>query len=219
MIWRYRDYVPVAPTVALLLVALQGYSGSRAWRLGPPLGATMDHDFRAVLRAARAIQAGDNPYAPALEFGRSPSFQQFLTWEVAPYPYPPLVAILARPLTGLASEFALKLWSAVNLVLIVGSALVAVLVFADNRSLQFATRFPFMLTLFYFHGPTQIALLLAQLVPFQADFDKLSSCGKLQANSPLQEESNAQQDLHRRLNRRRTCIPAGFHQERQKLRA
>lgn len=39
----------------------------------------------------------------------------------------------------------------------------AVLAFADNRSLQFATRFPFILTLFYFHGPTQIALLLVQL--------------------------------------------------------
>jgi hypothetical protein len=98
MIWRYRDDVPVALTMVLLLVALRGYSDSRTWRLGPPLGSTMDHDFRAVLRAARAIQTGDNPYAPALAFGRSPSFQQFLTWQVAPYPYPPLVAILAGAL-------------------------------------------------------------------------------------------------------------------------
>jgi hypothetical protein len=35
------------------------------------------------------------------------------------------------------------------------------------------------------------------LVPFQHGFDKLSSCGKLEANLPLQEESNAQKNLHR----------------------
>ena len=35
------------------------------------------------------------------------------------------------------------------------------------------------------------------LVPFQGDFDKLSSCARLEANLLLQEESNAQQDLHR----------------------
>jgi hypothetical protein len=35
------------------------------------------------------------------------------------------------------------------------------------------------------------------LVPSQHGFDKLSSCGKLRANLPLQEESNAQKNLHR----------------------
>lgn len=149
MIWRYRSCIAVALTVVLLLVALQGYSGSRAWRLGPPFGATMDHDFPAVLRAARAIQAGDNPHTPALALGHSPSFQQSPTWAVAPSPHPPLVAIVARPFTALEPEFALKLWSAVNLVLIVGGALVAALVFADNRSPQFATRSLSILTLLF----------------------------------------------------------------------
>jgi len=61
--------------------------------------------------------------------------------------------------------------------------------------------------------------ILLPLVPFQVGFDKLSSCGKLRANLPVQEESDAQENLHRRLNRRRTCILAGFHQERREISA
>jgi hypothetical protein len=163
MICCYRDYVPVALTLVLILVALWGYRGSRSWRLGPPLGAIMGHDFRAVLGAARAIEAGENLYAHALAFGRSPSFEEFLTWETAAYVYSPLVAVLARPLTRMQPEVALKLWSGFNLALIVGSALVAVRAFTSPGIPRSATRFPFILTLFFVYGPTQIDLLLVQL--------------------------------------------------------
>ncbi len=162
MICRYRDYVPVALTLVLILVALWGYRGGRASKLGPPLGAIMGHDFRAVLSAARAIEAGDNLYAHALAFGRSPSLEEFLTWEVAAYPYPPLVAVLARPLTRMQPEVALKLWSGVNLALVVASAVVAVRAFTSLGFPRSVTRLLFILTLFFVHCPTQIDLLLVQ---------------------------------------------------------
>jgi glycosyltransferase involved in cell wall biosynthesis len=160
---RYRAWVPVAFTLVLILVALRGYGGGRAWRLGPPFGAAMGQDFRAVLRAANEIKAGENPYAYALAFGRSPNFQEFHTWEVAPYPYPLLAANLFRPLTGLEPEAALNLWMAVNLALVVGCALLGVWAFSDAGFAAGTMRFLFMVTLFYLHGPTQINLLLGQI--------------------------------------------------------
>jgi glycosyltransferase involved in cell wall biosynthesis len=163
MICRYRAWIPAALTLVLILVALRGYSGGRAWRLGPPFGAVMGQDLRAVLRAAHEIKAGENPYAFALAFGRSPSFQQFLTWEVAPYPYPLLAAILTQPLTGLEPEAAINLWTVITLALIVGSALLAVRAFSNVGFAASAMRFVFILTLFYVYGPTQINLLLGQL--------------------------------------------------------
>gem|GEM_PF-139803 len=160
---RYRAWVPVALTLVLILVAIRGYSGARSWRLGPPFGPVMGQDLRALLRAADEIKAGENPYAFALAFGRSPSFQQFLTWKVAPYPYPPLAAVLFLPLTGLEPEAALNLWTVVNLALIVGCALLAVRAFSDAGFPANAMRFLFIVTLFYVYGPTQINLLLGQL--------------------------------------------------------
>jgi hypothetical protein len=163
MISRYRAWIPVVFTLVLILVALRGYAGGRAWRLGPPFGAVMGQDFRAILRAAHEIKAGENPYAYALAFARSPDFREFHTWEVAPYPYPLLTANLFRPLTELEPEAALDFWIAVNLALVVACALLAVWAFSTAGLLATTTRFLFMLTLFYVYGPTQTNLLLGQM--------------------------------------------------------
>lgn len=163
MICHYRDYVPVALSLVLVLVALWGYRGSQAGKLGPPLGDVTGQDLRAVLQAARDIEVGDNPYAHALIFGRSPDFEKFLNWDAAPYPYPPLMAVLARPFLWLQTEIALKLWSGVNLALLFGSALVAVRVFTKAGFVGSAIRFFFILTLFFVYAPTQFDLKLGQL--------------------------------------------------------
>jgi glycosyltransferase involved in cell wall biosynthesis len=160
---RNRAWLPVAFTLVLVLVALRGYEGGRAWRLGPPFGAVLGQDFRAVLRAADEIRAGENPYAYALAFAQSPSFQQFHTWEVAPYPYPLLAALLAQPLTGLKPETAANLWIVLNLALVVGCALLALGALRGVTFGRSAVRFVFILVLFYLYGPTQINLLLGQL--------------------------------------------------------
>jgi aldehyde dehydrogenase (NAD+) len=54
-----------------------------------------------------------------------------------------------------------------------------------------------------------------QLVPFQADFDKVSSCATLSANVLWQEERHAQENLHRRSGRGRANVPAGLDPERR----
>ena len=163
MICRYRDYVPVALALVVILVALWGYRGSQASKLGPPLGDITGQDFRQVLRAAHDVEMGDNLYAHALTFGRSPDFEEFVNWEAAPYPYPPLVAVLARPFLRLQAEVALKLWSGVNLALLIGSALIAIRAFTNVGFVGSAMRFLFILTLFFAYAPTQFDLKLVQL--------------------------------------------------------
>ncbi len=160
---KYKVHLPLALALVFLLAALIGYGGRQASKLGPPLGSILGQDARQVLRATRDLEAGNNPYLRAQEFGRSPDFKEFMTWNAAPYPYPPLVAVLARPLLRLATDDALRLWTGANLVLVVLSALVAVFSFTGARGLGRATRLALILTLFFVYAPIQIDLKLVQL--------------------------------------------------------
>lgn len=111
---HYRDYLPLLLSLILIIVAWWGYNGTNTRLLGPPLGVMNGQDFRQVLRASAEITTGKNPYTHALLFGQTPNFKQFMDWNAAPYPYPPIVAVFARPLLWLETHQALKLWTGIN---------------------------------------------------------------------------------------------------------
>ena len=159
---RFHDYAPVALTLILIAVALWGYRGEGAGRLGPPLGEITGQDFRNILYAASAIETGDNPYTLGIESGRSPNFKEFVTWGVGPYVYPPLMAVLARPLLRLPTEVALRLWSWISLALLSISAVLVVRGFTRVSFIAGMVRFFFILTLFFVFAPTQFDLMLGQ---------------------------------------------------------
>jgi hypothetical protein len=60
-------------------------------------GDSVAMDFRQYYNAAEAVLSGDSPYAPA---------DQPLTAWGGPYPYPPLLALLAIPLTAVPMQAA-----------------------------------------------------------------------------------------------------------------
>jgi hypothetical protein len=60
-------------------------------------GDSVAMDFRQYYNAAEAVLSGDSPYAPA---------DQPLTVWGGPYPYPPLLALLAIPLTAVPMQAA-----------------------------------------------------------------------------------------------------------------
>jgi hypothetical protein len=154
-----------APCLALLFLAwfAWGYSGSNARLLGPPLGQMSGQDFRQVLRASREVLEGRSPYSHALAFGRSPSFRDFKSWHAAPYPYPPVVAVLAIPLLSAGEDGALRLWTAVSLALLVGGAAVAAFAFGSvPRRKRFMT-VTALVVFFVGYGPTQLELMFVQL--------------------------------------------------------
>lgn len=164
MLSRYRDYIPLVLTLVLLLTAVWGYRGSQAEKIGPPLGAITGQDFRQILSASQDIEEGKNLYARALAYGNTPTFEEFITWDAAPYPYPPLVAVLALPLLQLPTDTALQLWTTVNLALLVGSAFIIVAAFTTgSRLFQRGTRFVLIVTLLCVYFPTQHDLKLVQL--------------------------------------------------------
>ena len=160
---RYKAHLPLTFAFVFLLAAFVGYGGRQASKLGPPLGNILGQDARQVLRAAHEIATGNSPYAHALAFGRSPDFKEFMTWDAASNPYPPLVAVLAHPLLRLPMDDALRLWTGVNLGLVLLSALVAAYSFTQASSVSRAARFILILILFFVYAPTQIDLKLVQL--------------------------------------------------------
>jgi hypothetical protein len=159
----YKAYLPLALALVFVLAAFWGYSGRQASKLGPPLGAILGQDARQVLRAAREIEAGENPYTHALEFARAPSFKEFMTWDAGPYPYPPIIAIMAQPLLRLSTAAALDLWSGINIILLLLCAWLAVSSFSNVGFGGRVTRFILILALFFVYAPTQIDLKLVQL--------------------------------------------------------
>jgi hypothetical protein len=150
-------------TLLVIMVAFWGYRGSQRERLGPPLGKVSGQDFRAVLRAAQDIESHANLYIHGISVATSPNFKDFVTWDVAPYVYPPLMAALARPLLALQVDDALCLWSSFNFVLLVGGALMAVWAFGRASSLSDTAICIALAIVFYFYYyPSQFDLKLGQ---------------------------------------------------------
>jgi hypothetical protein len=162
-VYSRRRYVPLVAAVLLALAAVWNYSGKNSWFWGPPLGVFSGTDFKQILRASSEIAAGENPYQHSLEYGRTPGFSEFMTWDASPYPYAPLPAVLARPLLALLTDDALKIWTIVNWALIVGSALIAVAAFRTDSLARGVMPFVFILALFYLYRPVQVDLQLAQM--------------------------------------------------------
>jgi hypothetical protein len=158
-----RDYVNLIVIGGIILVALWGYSGNNTRLIGPPLGNSTGQDYQAISRAAGEVAVGGNPYAHAVAFGRSPNFKEFMSWNVAPYVYPPLVAILMRPLLWLPVDAAFELWTWFNLMLLVGSAVLVAQAFTSSNSGLRAGYFFLALTLFVTYNPIQLDLMLGQI--------------------------------------------------------
>ncbi len=163
VIYPRRNLIPVVLTLALILAAWLGNARSQTNRLGPPLGQVMGQDFQQVLRAAREIAAGQNPYVHALQYGRAPDFLAFLTTETSPYPYLPQTAVLALPLLQLPEGLVLVLWSYFSLVLVFLSAFLAVRLFTRASGMALVTRVVLIATLYFLYGQTQLELKIGQV--------------------------------------------------------
>lgn len=146
---HYRAYGLIVISVVLLLVAVWGYSGTNRRLLGPPLGEVIGQDFRAYFLAASAIEANENLYETALQFGRNPDFVEYLSEDATGYLYPPLVAILMRLLIPLGYDASLFLWTGIKIILLTTSALLTVQIFGETASTPKRIRLIFALLLFF----------------------------------------------------------------------
>lgn len=151
-------------TVIFVAQAFYGYRGSQQDALGPPLGRISGFDFEQILVASQDIINGENLYRRALAYGQNPTFEQFVADIPSPYPYQPIVAVLALPLIAVDTQTALELWSAANLLMLIGAAWLAASVFGvADGGINRIIRFVFILVVFFLSKQTQHNLQLVQL--------------------------------------------------------
>jgi hypothetical protein len=83
----------------------------------PPVSTT-GADFRAMWRGARDLALGRDIYSPALQFLGAGHLRDILTLGTTPYVYPPILALMLRPLSGVPQSVALTFWDAGNVTLL-----------------------------------------------------------------------------------------------------
>ncbi|MCC6300281.1 MAG: DUF2029 domain-containing protein [Anaerolineales bacterium] len=142
------------------IAAFAFYRGSN-WRLlGPPFQPLSGQDFRQILRASEELSKGENIYQHAVPYATDPDFAEFLTWQAAPYPYSPIVAVLASPLLSFSTTNALIFWVAMSWLFLVATGIVIFRGIAKDVSIVGAS-----MLLFYYlmYGPVHLNLNLVQL--------------------------------------------------------
>jgi len=163
---RFHLYVRGVLGLMTLLVGIYGYRGSQAKKLAFPLGEIGGRDFREVLRAAEDVESHNNLYVYALEFAESVDFRTFVTYQIGSYPYPPLLALLARPFLSFEIEGAIILWTGLNHGLLLISALLLSLAFKGTSKLEvydLISRSILFFLLFFFYRPVQLVLQIGQV--------------------------------------------------------
>lgn len=142
--------------VLLALVALVLWWGVGVFRI------TNNHDFDVLYRAAERLRAGENIYVEsaafreALESGQFNMSDDSIRW---PYSNPPLLAILAVPLTYLPYPAAATLWTWLNVAMLLGAcgAVLAAIGRLDWAGAVVA------LVLLYGYYPATVCLRLGQV--------------------------------------------------------
>ncbi len=142
--------------IVLALAALVAWWGVGVLRI------TNNHDFEIFYRAAERLQAGENIYAESAAFREALETGQFnmkddsIQW---PYGNPPLLAILIVPLTRLPYTAAAALWTALNILMLLG-ACAAVLAAIGRLDWTGAV---VALALLYAYYPDTVCLRLGQV--------------------------------------------------------
>lgn len=143
-----------------LIIAFWFYRGSNARLLGPPFGPIGGQDFRQILRASQEIVDGKDIYQHAIPYAETPNFSEFKSWNAAPYPYSPIVAILAIPFLWFDENSVLKFWTFFSWLLLIGVGFIVVRgILADNNIFKLLS----VLLFFALYGPTHLNLNLVQL--------------------------------------------------------
>ncbi len=147
-------------SVIFLFLAFLFYSGTNFRLLGPPFGGIGGQDFRQILRASREILERENIYQHAIPYAESPNFAEFKMWSAAPYPYSPIVAVLAMPFTVFDEDAVLAFWTVVSWLLLIASSVLIVIGILKEKNF-----FKLLAVLLFFcmYGPVHLNLTLVQL--------------------------------------------------------
>lgn len=147
-------------TLFFLVAAFLFYRGDN-WRLlGPPFAPFSGQDFRQILRASQEIVNGENIYSHAIPYAHSPDFGQFMRWKASPYPYSPIVAVMAIPLLRYPEVAALIFWTALSWLLLFAAVIITIVGILRDKNIA---KILAVLVFFSLYGPFHLNLNYIQL--------------------------------------------------------
>lgn len=147
-------------SAVFLVLAFWFYHGTNDRLLAPPFGEMYGMDFRQILRASQEILNRENIYQHAIAYAESPNFSEFISWPASPYPYSPIVGVLAIPLLWIGEQTAITLWIIFSWLLLISAGVIIVMgIFEDKNWFKLLA----VLLFFTMYGPSHLDLKFVNL--------------------------------------------------------